>query len=72
MPYREVGDLEQIWYIIRYQIRSYREWKRAKRWAMVVHPGWVYIASRAKTESVRETYRKLILDGYRRYGNGKG
>lgn len=65
MGYRKVGCLEQIWYVIKYGFRSWREWRLAKAWAKAAHPAWVDIVRRAKSEETRRMYRGKILKAYR-------
>lgn len=65
MGYRKVGYLEQIWYAIKYAFGSWYEWQVAKAWAKDVHPAWVEIAKRSKSEETRTAYRNKILNAYR-------
>lgn len=65
MGYRKVGYLEQIWYAIKYAVSSWLEWQDAKAWAKGVHPAWVEIEKRAKSDETRTAYRNKILKAYR-------
>lgn len=65
MGYRKVGHLEQIWYVIKYRVKSWIEWHDAKSWAEAVHPGWVQIATKSRCEETRLIYRDKILKAYR-------
>ena len=44
--------------------KSWIEWRDAKAWAKALHPNWVRFATQRKRPELRETYRKMILDGY--------
>ena len=65
MGYRKTGYIEQIWYVIKYAVRSWFEWQDAKCWAKDIHPGWLYLATKAKSEETRMIYRNKILKAYR-------
>lgn len=65
MGYRKIGFLEQIWYVIKYAVSSWLEWQDAKCWAKDVHPAWVEIVKRTKSEETRMIYRNKILKAYR-------
>ena len=60
-----MGYLEQIWYTIKYAVQSWFEWMDAKSWAKSIHPGWVELAEKAKSNDVRKIYRDKILKAYR-------
>ena len=45
-------------------IRAKNEWEDAKRWIKASHPGWVILATRAKTEETRKKYREKIILAY--------
>ena len=46
-------------------ILSWLEWQDAKFWAKYYHPGWVQIATKAKTKRTRQIYREKIIKAYR-------
>ena len=47
-------------------ICAWIEWQDAKEWAKIMHPSWVYFATQRKRAEIRTTYRKKILEAYRR------
>lgn len=63
--YRKTGSIEQIWYVIKYAVRSWLEWNDAKCWANEYHPAWVQLANKAKNKDVRQIYRDKIMKAYR-------
>lgn len=65
MGYRKTGYIEQIWYVIKYAVSSWLEWQDAKFWAKEYHPGWVRIATKAKSKRTRQIYREKIIKAYR-------
>lgn len=65
MGYRKTGYIEQIWYVIKYAVRSWFEWQDAKCWAKDIHPGWLHLATKAKSEETRKAYHNKILKAYR-------
>ena len=69
MGYRKTGYLEQIWYMIKYAVRSWFEWRDAKAWAEAVHPSWVHIATKASCKETRLVYRDKILKAYQGAGD---
>ena len=65
MGYRQVGCLEQIWYVLKHTISQKIEWQDAKCWAEEYHPAWVQLATKARSKEVRLIYRDKILKAYR-------
>lgn len=53
--------LDKIWYAV----IKWLEWQDAKSWAKEYHPGWLHIAKKAKSKSVRMLYRDKIMKAYR-------
>lgn len=52
--------------IVKNAVSSFFEWQDAMYWARAHHPGWVYLATRCKTEETRKYFRDKILEEYRR------
>lgn len=46
-------------------LRKWFEWQDAKYWAKEYNPGWVQIATKAKTKRTRQIYRDKIMKAYR-------
>lgn len=65
MGYKKIGYLRQIWYVIKYGVHGWFEWQDAKCWAKDIHPGWLFIATKAKSPDVRQRYKNKILAAYR-------
>lgn len=45
--------------------RRWLEWQEAKAWAKNFRPGWLYLATKSKSDSVRVIYRQKIMRSYR-------
>ena len=71
MGYKKIGYMLQIWYAVKYAVRSWLEWQDAKHWAKDCHPAWVVIATKARRENVRKMYKQKILRAYRGEEDGK-
>lgn len=56
----------KTWKRIKEEIRSQIVWDNAVAWAQMMHPSWVQLATQKKRPEIRETYRKKILDEYRK------
>ena len=67
MSYRRTGSVEQIWYLIKYRVKSWLEWQDAKCWVKDIHPAWVHLATKAECKETRMIYRDKILKTYRRF-----
>lgn len=70
MGYRKTGYIEQIFYVIKHKLLAWCEWIDAKAWVKDYHPGWIVLATKAKHENVRKTYRNMILELYREVHGG--
>lgn len=46
-------------------IAGWFEWQDAKCWAKDIHPGWLHLATKAKSAATRQIYRNKILKAYR-------
>lgn len=67
MVYKKIGFIRQLWYTVKYGVHSWLEWQDAKYWAEEVHPGWLELATKARSEDVRKEYKRKILLAYRGY-----
>lgn len=47
------------------QLQAWFEWQDAKCWAKAIHPGWVQLATKARSGNTRMIYRDKILMAYR-------
>lgn len=57
---------------LRKSFYKWLEWMDAKCWAKEIHPGWVQIATKAKTKRTRQIYRDKIIKAYRgEFDDGK-
>ena len=63
--YQITGPVVVLWQRLSGSVRAWMEWQDAKRWAKAIHPGWVQIATKARSEKTRMTYRNKILKAYR-------
>ena len=68
MVYKKIGYVRQLWYTIKYAFHSWLEWQDAKYWAEAVHPAWLELATKSRSEDVRKEYKRKILLAYRGYG----
>lgn len=68
MGYQKIGQIGQVWYVLKYMIHQWLEWQDAKYWARDFHPAWVVLAtSRKVSDSTRKAYKERILSAYRGY-----
>lgn len=65
MGYKKTSYLLQLWHMIKYAVTSWIEWQDAKDWAELFRPGWLLLATKAKSNDVRQMYRVKILAAYR-------
>lgn len=70
MSYRKVGYLEQLWYALKFAIKSHIEWEKMERWALEYHPAWAYLATESKDIAIRQRYKLMIMKEYRRIYGG--
>ena len=70
MGYKQPSYLTQSWWVIKYAVESWFEWRDAKCWAKEFHPSWVILAENS-SKHTREEYRSKILIAYRRFNNGR-
>lgn len=47
------------------KFRAWLEWQDAKCWAKAIHPGWVQLATKARSVKTRMLFRDKILKAYR-------
>ena len=59
-----VNWLRSLYYRVLEAYREWREWQDAKAWVYDSHPGWVHLATNAKTEETRQIYRDKIMLAY--------
>ena len=64
MGYRKISYPMQIWYVSKYAVHSWIEWRDAKCWAKEYHPAWVEFATKARSEDVKKEYKWKILAAY--------
>ena len=62
--YKKISYVRQIWYVIKYAVRSWIEWQDAKAWAKEYHPGWLHLATKSKHMETRQIYRNKIMKAY--------
>lgn len=65
MNCRKTGRLVQLWHVMKRKFEDWVEWQHAKDWARCMHPAWVEIATKSKSEEARAYYKKMILAAYR-------
>lgn len=65
MGYQKIGQIGQVWYVLKYMIHQWLEWQDAKCWAREYHPAWVELAAKAPHEETRKEYKRKILCAYR-------
>lgn len=64
MKEKVINWAKALYYRVLESIRAWNEWQDAKCWAYEFHPGWVHLATRAKTEETRKKYRDKIMLAY--------
>lgn len=71
MGYKEPGNLRQVWWTVKYAVKSRAEWQKAKAWAKVYRPGWLAFATQAPGEAMKSHYKRKIIAEFRGPGYGK-
>jgi hypothetical protein len=46
------------------KLRSWLEWQDAKCWAKAIHPGWLQLATKARSKKTRNLYKEKIMKAY--------
>ena len=64
MKEKIINWAKTLYYRALESIQANNEWEDAKCWAREFHPGWVYLATRAKREETRKKYREKIILAY--------
>ena len=64
MKEKVINWAKNLYYRVLEYIQAKNEWEDAKRWIKASHPGWVILATRAKTEETRKKYRDKIILAY--------